>query len=65
MSGRLRVLMVSDVSPARPLGGGERMLWEQARRLAARGHDVRIVSRADSDAAEPVTVERTPVRAVA
>jgi glycosyltransferase involved in cell wall biosynthesis/SAM-dependent methyltransferase len=54
--------MVSDVSPSRPLGGGERMLWEQARRLAARGHDVRIVSRADSDATEPVAVERERVR---
>jgi glycosyltransferase involved in cell wall biosynthesis/SAM-dependent methyltransferase len=62
MSARLRVLMVSDVSPSRPLGGGERMLWEQARRLAARGHDVRIVSRADPDATEPVTVERERVR---
>ncbi len=45
----LRVLMVSDVSPARPAGGGERMLWEQAWRLAARGHRVRIVSRANPD----------------
>src|SRR5437773_7648547 len=41
--------MVADVSPARPGGGGERMLWEQAWRLAARGHDVRIVSRAPGD----------------
>src|SRR5262245_8314468 len=62
MSARLRVLMVSDVSPSRPLGGGERMLWEQARRLAARGHDVRIVSRADPDATESVAVEREHVR---
>ncbi len=42
----LRVLMVSDVSPSRPEGGGERMLWEQASRLAARGHEVRVLSRA-------------------
>jgi glycosyltransferase involved in cell wall biosynthesis len=62
MNARLRVLMVSDVSPSRPLGGGERMLWEQARRLAARGHDVRIVSRADPDATAPVSVERERVR---
>ena len=62
MNGALRVLMVSDVSPSRPAGGGERMLWEQARRLAARGHDVRIVSRADPDAAAPVSVERERVR---
>jgi len=62
MNARLRVLMVADVSPSRPLGGGERMLWEQARRLAARGHDVRIVSRADPDATAPVSVERERVR---
>src|SRR6266403_50026 len=62
MSGRLAVLMVADVSPSRPLGGGERMLWEQARRLAARGHDVRIVSRAEPDATAPVSVERERVR---
>ena len=62
MNGRLRVLMVSDVSPSRPLGGGERMLWEQARHLAERGHDVRIVSRADPDATEPVSIERERVR---
>ncbi len=62
MNARLRVLMVSDVSPSRPLGGGERMLWEQARRLAARGHDVRIVSRADPGATAPVSVERERVR---
>jgi glycosyltransferase involved in cell wall biosynthesis/SAM-dependent methyltransferase len=54
--------MVSDVSPSRPLGGGERMLWEQARRLAARGHDVRVVSRADPDATAPVSVEQERVR---
>src|SRR5437899_6895142 len=54
--------MVSDVSPSYPAGGGERMLWEQARRLAARGHDVRVVSRADSDAAGPVALEREGVR---
>src|SRR5437899_3255998 len=54
--------MVSDVSPSHPLGGGERMLWEQARRLAARGHDVRVVSRADPDATAPVSVERERVR---
>src|SRR5437016_13164156 len=62
MNARLRVLMVADVSPSRPLGGGERMLWEQARRLAARGHDVRIVSRADPDATAPLYFERERVR---
>ena len=60
-SGELRVLMVSDVSPSRPLGGGERMLWEQARCLAARGHDVRVVSRADSDATAAVSGEHERV----
>ena len=62
MSGGLRVLMVADVSPLRPLGGGERMLWEQARHLAARGHDVRIVSRADAEGTASVAVEHERVR---
>ena len=62
MSDRLRVLMVSDVSPARPLGGGERILWEQARGLAARGHDVRVVSRVDADATAPASAEHERVR---
>src|SRR5438128_2521076 len=54
--------MVSDVSPSQSAGGGERMLWEQARRLAARGHDVRVVSRADPDASATVHLERERVR---
>ena len=54
--------MVSDVSPSQSAGGGERMLWEQARRLAARGHDVRVVSRADPDATATVHLERERVR---
>ena len=62
MNDPLRVLMVSDVSPSQPAGGGERMLWEQARRLAARGHDVRVVSRADPDATATVHLERERVR---
>jgi glycosyltransferase involved in cell wall biosynthesis/SAM-dependent methyltransferase len=57
----LRVLMVSDVSPSYPAGGGERMLWEQARRLAARGHDVRVVSRADPGDEVPRPLEREGV----
>ena len=61
MSGGLRVLMVSDVSPSYPAGGGERMLWEQARRLAARGHDVRVVSRADPGDEVPRPLEREGV----
>jgi glycosyltransferase involved in cell wall biosynthesis/SAM-dependent methyltransferase len=64
MSDRLRVLMLSDVSPSYPAGGGERMLWEQARRLAARGHDVRVVSRADpgDDAPRPLDREGVGIR---
>jgi glycosyltransferase involved in cell wall biosynthesis/SAM-dependent methyltransferase len=58
----LRVLMVSDVSPSHPAGGGERMLWEQARRLAARGHDVRVASRVEPDATAPASYEREGVR---
>jgi glycosyltransferase involved in cell wall biosynthesis/SAM-dependent methyltransferase len=61
MSDGLRVLMVSDVSPSHPAGGGERMLWEQARRLAARGHDVRVVSRADPGDDAPGPLEREGV----
>jgi glycosyltransferase involved in cell wall biosynthesis len=39
------VVMVTDTSP--PSGGGaERVLWEQATRLAARGHGVRVLARA-------------------
>ena len=40
----------------------ELMLWEQARRRAGRGHDVRVVSRADPDATAPVSIERDGVR---
>ena len=47
----LRVLAVADVSPLAVVGGGERALWEQMRRLARRGHDVRVLCR--SAAAEP------------
>ncbi len=57
----LRVLMVSDVSPLDSTSGAERVLWEQASRLARRGHRVTIVSR--SPAGEPGgTVEREGVR---
>lgn len=36
---------MADVSPAVVRGGGERALWESARRLAARGHAVRVLGR--------------------
>lgn len=57
----LRVLMVSDVSPVVIKGGGERVLWEQATRLARRGHRIRILSRSPADGS-PETVEREGVR---
>ena len=61
--GTLRVLMVSDVSPARPEGGGERMLREQASRLAARGLRVRVLSRARPDGVhEPLDLDGVHVR---
>jgi len=50
MNPPLRILMVSDVSPLAIHGGAERMLWETASRLAARGHRVRVLSRAPGDA---------------
>ncbi len=45
MTASLRVLMMSDVSPIEIRGGAERVLWEQASRLAGAGHDVRVLSR--------------------
>jgi len=43
--GNVKIVVVSDVSPVRLLGGGERVLWEQTSRLSARKHVVRVVSR--------------------
>lgn len=48
MRDRLNILMVADVSPTVIRGGAERVLWEQASRLHARGHRVRILCRAAS-----------------
>ena len=42
---RLRVLMVADVSPLQRTGGSARVLKEQARRLAERGHTVQLLCR--------------------
>ncbi len=42
---KLRILMVADVSPLEPHGGGSRVLREQSQRLAARGHEVTVLSR--------------------
>jgi len=58
---RLRVLTVSDVTPLTMEGGGERALWELARGLAGRGHDVRVLSRAPAGAA-PRAAPRDGVR---
>ena len=59
----LRVLMVSDVSPLSGGGGGERVLWEQARGLARRGHAVTVLGRASEG--EPANAhEREGVRVV-
>lgn len=60
MTASLRVLMVSDVSPASILGGGERVLWEQASRLAMRGHAVHVLSRCPAGGAA-TTIERQGV----
>jgi glycosyltransferase involved in cell wall biosynthesis/SAM-dependent methyltransferase len=57
----LRILMVSDVSPVHIKGGAERVLWEQASRLAKRGHQVRILSRSARDTTSD-TIERQGVR---
>ena len=60
MTRSLRILMVSDVSPASILGGGERVLWEQASRLAMRGHAVHILSRCPAGGAA-AAIERQGV----
>jgi hypothetical protein len=41
----LKFLFVSDVSIQDVIGGAERVLYEQTTRLAARGHDVHILTR--------------------
>lgn len=59
----LRILMVSDVSPAAVEGGGERVLGEEAARLAALGHHVRVLSRAPAgDRRETVELGGARVR---
>jgi glycosyltransferase involved in cell wall biosynthesis/ubiquinone/menaquinone biosynthesis C-methylase UbiE len=59
----VRILIVSDVSPIAVLGGAERVVWEQASRLAAAGHRVRVVSRAPRHGGEGAVVYRdVPVR---
>ncbi len=53
--------MVSDLSPVVIEGRGGRVLWEQASRLAQRGHRIRILSRSPAEGS-PDTVEREGVR---
>jgi len=61
----VRILIVSDVSPIVVLGGAERVVWEQASRLAAAGHRVRVVSRAPENVGPGAVVHRgVPVRHV-
>ena len=61
MTPPLKVLMVADVSPLAIEGGAERVLWEQASRLAKRGHQVRVISRFPEKVV-PETLERGGVR---
>jgi asparagine synthase (glutamine-hydrolysing) len=69
-SSSLRILMVADVDPVRVMGGAERMLSEHSRRLAARGHRVVVLTRAQHPALpleeewEGVRVVRHPVSGV-
>ncbi len=44
-SAAMRILVVSDVSINRMAGGAERVLYEQSKRLRARGHQVVILTR--------------------
>jgi glycosyltransferase involved in cell wall biosynthesis/SAM-dependent methyltransferase len=55
------VLTISDVSPLAVEGGGERALWELARGLAGRGHDVRVLARAPAGVT-PRAAQRDGVR---
>ncbi len=52
----LRILAVADVSALAVIGGAERVLWEQMRRLARRGHDVRVLCRTAAGEPAPATV---------
>jgi len=59
----VRILIVADVSPIVVLGGAERVVWEQASRLVAAGHRVRVVSRAPKNVGPGGVVHRdVPVR---
>jgi glycosyltransferase involved in cell wall biosynthesis len=45
----VRALFISDVSIQAVIGGAERVLREQTTRMAARGHDVRLITRRRPD----------------
>lgn len=54
----MKILLVAEVSIARVIGGAERVLREQALGLAARGHAVRVLTRAGTqDMESRVSVE--------
>ena len=63
----MKILFVSDVSIQDVIGGAERVLFEQTTRLAARGHDVHILTRSlpshqsDDDVIQNVREWRYPV----
>ena len=64
---RLNLLLVSDVSISRVIGGAERVLYEQSIRLARKGHHVHILTRrspehaTDRQEIQGVTEWRYPV----
>jgi glycosyltransferase involved in cell wall biosynthesis len=60
VSRRLDVLVVTDTPLPAIAGGAERVVWEQATRLAARGHGVRVLARAPD--APPRYRGETPLR---
>jgi asparagine synthase (glutamine-hydrolysing) len=66
---RLRILMLADVDPVHVIGGGERILNEHCRRLAARGHRIVVLTRRENPSLPPeeehcgVRVVRHPVDA--
>jgi glycosyltransferase involved in cell wall biosynthesis len=63
----VNILFVSDVSIGAVIGGAERVLFEQTTRLAARGHDVHILTRrlsthqSDDEVIENVHEWRYPI----
>ena len=48
----MKILFVADVSPVKVIGGAERVLREQAVRLAHRGHQIDVLTR-KTDAKSP------------